>query len=277
MIPPFEILGKTFAIYPLLAMVGIFVAGGFACSQTSRRGLDDNDMIVLLLVAAIGVLVGSHLLYALTHPSLTWQGVGTLFTQGFTQDTWTQLMAAFGGSVFYGGLLGGLAAGGIYVKKRGLPPVFQDIAAVAIPLFHVFGRVGCFLGGCCYGIACPVGFVYTQNPIPMANGVRRFPVQLLEAAFCLGLFLWLYLQLRKGRTGLLPRYLFCYSVGRFFLEFLRGDDYRGFLWGFSTSQWISMLLVAGVAIYWTVQGVRSRSLGERAEETLTDSQPEKEA
>ena len=100
MIPPFEILGKTFAIYPLLAMVGIFVAGGFACRQTNRRGLDDNDMIVLLLVAAIGVLVGSHLLYALTHPSLTWQGVRTLFTQGITQDTWTQLMAAFGGSVF---------------------------------------------------------------------------------------------------------------------------------------------------------------------------------
>ena len=121
MIPPFEILDKTFAIYPLLAMVGIFVAGGFACRQTSRRGLDDNDMIVLLLVAAIGVLVGSHLLYALTHPSLTWQGVGTLFTQGFTQDTWTQLMAAFGGSVFYGGLLGGLAAGDFCFQPGNFP------------------------------------------------------------------------------------------------------------------------------------------------------------
>lgn len=271
MIPPFEILGKTFAIYPILAMVGIFAAGGFACRQTSRRGQDDNDMLILLLLSAIGVLAGSHLLYALTHPLFTWEALGALFTEGFTRDVLSWLAATFGGSVFYGGLLGGLAVGWIYVKKRRLPSVFCDIAGATIPLFHFFGRVGCFLGGCCYGVPCPVGFVYTQNPIPMANGVRRFPVQLLEAAFCLGLFFWLYSLLRKGRTGLLPRYLFCYSVGRFFLEFLRGDDYRGFLWGLSTSQWISVLLAAAVAVYWIARRVRPRPAGDGMEPAPTDA------
>lgn len=276
MIPPFEILGKTFAIYPLLAMVGIFVAGSFACHQTSRRKLDDNDMIVLLLVAAIGVLVGSHLLYALTQPSLTWQALQMLFALEFTQDTLTHLMAAFGGSVFYGGLLGGLAAGGIYAKKRNLSPVFRDIVAVSIPLFHMFGRIGCFLGGCCYGIPCPVGFTYTQNPIPMANGVRRFPVQLVEAAFCLGLFLWLYVQLRAGKKGLFSRYLFVYSLGRFLLEFLRGDSYRGFLWRFSTSQWISLLLFLAVSVFWIIQRIKSRSLREQKVQTSTHSPSQRE-
>ena len=119
------------------------------------------------------------------------------------------------------------------------------------PLFHTFGRIGCFLGGCCYGIPCDFGFVYTQNPIAMANGVRRFPVQLLEALFCFFLFLLLFSLFRRGRckNRLLALYLGIYSVGRFFLEYLRGDDYRGFLWGLSTSQLISILLLTGVLLY----------------------------
>lgn len=251
MIPFFTIFGKTISIYTILILAGIFTAGIFACRQIKKRGQDEDAMIVLLLTAAAGALAGGHLLYAVTTLPLGAEGVSLLLTEGFSRRALDTLAAAFGGSVFYGGLLGGLLAGGIYYRKKGLPPLFADVATAAIPLFHAFGRVGCFLGGCCYGVECPIGFVYTHNPIPMANGVRRFPVQLLEALFCLGLFWLLFALLRRGKLPgrLLPLYLCCYGVGRFFLEFLRGDSYRGFLLGLSTSQFISVLLVLGCGVW----------------------------
>ena len=249
MIPPFEFLGKTFGIYPILALLGAFASGIFACRQAKKQGLDDNHMLCLLLWGAVGALLGGTLLYGLVNFPLVVEAFQILAQAGLSREFLGSLFTAFGGSVFYGGLLGGLLFGGIYYKKKSLPPIFLDLGALAIPLFHCFGRVGCFLGGCCYGIACSLGFVYTQNPIALANGVRRFPVQLLEALFCLGLFFLLFRLFRQGRLRgrLLALYLCLYSAGRFLLEFLRGDAYRGFLWGLSTSQLISIpLLLAGL-------------------------------
>ena len=67
LIPTFELFGKTFGIYPVLALVGIFTAGIYACRQARKKGLDENDMIMVLLVSAVGVLLGGHLLYGLVN------------------------------------------------------------------------------------------------------------------------------------------------------------------------------------------------------------------
>ena len=259
MIPPFEIFGKTFSIYTIIILIGLFAAGLFACAQIKRRKLDVDDMIVVLLICCGGAVLGGHILYGLTHPSLIPQTFALLFQTGFSGEFWQSLLLTFGGSVFYGGLLGGMAAGGVCWKRKRLPTDFVDVMAVSVPLFHTFGRIGCFLGGCCYGIECSVGFVYTQNPIEIANGVRRFPVQLLEALFCFLLFLALFALLRRGlcRGKLLALYLSVYAVGRFLLEYLRGDTYRGFVLGLSTSQFISVLILAGTAVYLCADRVRA--------------------
>ena len=249
-IPPFELLGKTTGVYPLLAMTGIFVAGLFACRMAKRQGYDDNDMIVLLLFAGIGVMIGGNLLYGITNIRylfdlfLHWREITSF------PILLRRLHMIFGGSVFYGGLLGGILSGYLYAKWKKLDiSGFSDILAPIAPLFHTFGRIGCFLGGCCYGVECRFGFVYTQNIIAQANGVRRFPVQLLEASLNFLLFLLLWQALKKGKwKGMLfCIYLSSYAFLRFFLEFLRGDSYRGFLLGLSTSQWISipLFLIAG--------------------------------
>lgn len=251
MIPPFEIFGKTFAIYPLIALAGFFISGIFACVQIKKRGFDENDMICVLLFCGVGALIGGHMLYGLTNPTLFFQTFSMLPQTGFSEAFWQSAAATFGGSVFYGGLLGGMVTGGLYYRKKQFPNDFVDVMAVSVPLFHTFGRIGCFLGGCCYGIECSMGFTYTQNPIAIANGVRRFPVQLLEALFCFVLFLVLFSLLRRGlcKGRLLAVYLCVYAVGRFFLEFLRGDSYRGFLFGLSTSQIISILLLIGTVVF----------------------------
>ena len=162
----------------------------------------------------------------------------------------------FGGSVFYGGLLGGLLAGGISAKVQKLSAgLVTDCAAPALALFHCFGRIGCFLGGCCYGVESEHGVVFTDSLIESANGVPRVPVQLYEAVFELALFFALWALLNKGvlKNRLLLVYLFSYAVGRFILEFWRGDEYRGFLFGLSTSQVVSILVFVVSAVLFIVK------------------------
>ena len=251
MYPIVTIFGRPIGTYALSSVAGILLAGWYACRAARRRGVDDNEIIVLLLVSAVGILLGSHVLYALTNLSalLRYLSESANLSLG---DWFRGLLPYVGGAVFYGGLLGGLAAGALYLRIRRLPfAAYADIAAPAIPLFHAFGRIGCFLGGCCYGIPWEGGITYTRALSPEANGVARFPVQLLESALLFAPFFLLAALFRRGalRAKLLALYLAVYAVLRFLLEFLRGDAIRGVYFGLSTSQWISLaiLLALGVA------------------------------
>lgn len=271
MFPTFELFGKTIGTYMVTALLGVFAAGLFSCRAAKKRGHDENNMIVLLLVSCIGVLLGSHVLFALTN----WNALLVFFTHlpeiiaaGELVDSF---LAVFGGSVFYGGLLGGMAAGFLYArcgKKKLDLAAYTDMIAPAVPLFHMFGRIGCFLGGCCYGVESDFGIVFEHSLVEAANGVRRFPIQLVEAGFNLLLFVVLAWLLKKGlcKGKLFLLYLLAYSAGRFVLEFWRGDAYRGFLFGVSTSQWISVLLfvAAGCALLW--QGLRAKKRMQPASE-----------
>ena len=140
------------------------------------------------------------------------------------------------------------------------PAVVSDCAAPSIALFHMFGRIGCFLGGCCYGVEWEHGVTFTNSLIESANGVPRVPVQLYEAGLEIALFLALTLLLVSGklRGKLLAVYLLVYPVGRFLLEFWRGDEYRGFLFGLSTSQLISIALFIGTIVFLAVSAVKKR-------------------
>lgn len=250
--------------YFLMALMGAFAAGIYACHSAGKRGLDDNDMIVVLLFSAIGVLLGGHILYALTNIHL----LPALFTASSFSEFIANAQAFFGGSVFYGGLFGAIAAASITIRVKKLDyAVYSDILAPVIPLFHFFARIGCFLGGCCYGVECEFGVTVTGNTlVPDVNGVPRFPVQLLEAAMNLLLFFMLRavykkMLVKKQLQGkLLLVYLISYSVIRFFDEFLRGDEIRGFLLGVSTSQFISIILFCVCAAILLIQHMREKPI-----------------
>ena len=115
-------------------------------------------------------------------------------------------------------------------------------------MFHAFGRVGCFMSGCCYGIECPFGFEMLISP-----GVTRFPVQLAESVCdILILVAVLIIENKKGtQTDILRIYMVSYAVCRFLLEFLRGDEIGGHFLCFSTSQWI----VLGVIVFYLVRAI----------------------
>ena len=238
-------------MYAVLALLGAGAAWFYFHHQLRQRGENPGKTEQAFLWGVLGAVIGAKLFYLL--PLLP-QLVADL---PLLRTAPNYLMAKYlsGGFVFYGGLLGGLAGAWLFCKQRrtSFAALGRDLVP-ALPLFHAFGRVGCFLAGCCYGIPAPVGWLgvtFPASAVEAPSGVPLLPVQLYEAAGCVLLFLLLDHLVKRGWPGdcLLAVYLALYAVFRFLLEFLRGDAVRGFLGPLSTSQVIS-LVVVGVVLAW---------------------------
>lgn len=256
-------IGRLFiGSYGICAIIGIFVSCPLSVYCYKKRTGDDISMILMYLWAAVGVFLGMHLLYGITNIAYWGQMFQADGFIGFVK----RFLAIFSGSVFYGGLLGGLLAGGLSIKRMKLPAdIVTDCAAPFIALMHGFMRIGCFFAGCCYGKEWEHGITFHDSIVESANGVPRVPTQLIEAGFefLLAGALWLMYR-RSVKTGklqgaLLPIYLLIYSVGRFIIEFWRGDDYRGFVFGLSTSQFISVILFVCTAVFLVIQKYKAKS------------------
>jgi hypothetical protein len=126
---------------------------------------------------------------------------------------------------------------------------YLDVIILGVGLFTAAGRVGCFLVGCCHGRPWHRGFAYGPAHVDAGSpsylvGVRLLPVQLAESALLLALVgVGAAVALAGDRPGeALVWYVVAYAVGRFGLEFLRGDAARPYLLGFSEAQWTSVVL-----------------------------------
>lgn len=262
MFPSFSILGREVYLYNVCGGIGIIAALLVVMHLSRRRGLECY-VVEAGLWAAIPAVLGGVLLYGLTNAGYIAQVVSNAAAYPDALALVGALVPAFSGSVFYGGALGAAAGIWLWALRHMRPRTgdLMDLYAVGLPLFHGFGRIGCFLGGCCFGIPCEHGLTYTHNPIEMANGVPRFPVQLLEAALEFGIFaLVLVLFLRDDMRGrLLMVWTLAYACVRFLDEFLRGDTYRGFFGPLSTSQWISLVLLLAIVIVSLRSSVRANA------------------
>ncbi len=172
-----------------------------------------------------------------------------------------------GGFVFYGGLLGGFLSATIFVIKKRLEYFkVADLLTPMLALGLAIGRLGCFFAGCCYGsvtdsflgISFPKGspafkdhlehfphLMHSQN-----HSLAVLPTQIFSALAHFLLFLYLYFYLRKKKRyngQVFIHFLTIYSSFRFFIEFFRGDERGNFLF-FSTSQWLSLLVIFLVII-----------------------------
>ncbi|MDQ7778100.1 MAG: prolipoprotein diacylglyceryl transferase [Planctomycetota bacterium] len=206
-----------------------------------------------LVVACIviGVAVG-RIVYVFRNPMLTGRQYSTRL------DDWGIFKIWHGGIIFYGGLIAAFACGAYYAhrKRFGIMKI-SDLAIPAVLLALAFGRIGCFLNGCCFGkptnsevaicfprvldsAQIPVGapaFVHQYENGMVSRGDTRslavVPIQLVEGLACVAFFLILsYIWRHKMRKvpelrvqGLVVAYagLF-YSAGRFVFEFWRGDN-----------------------------------------------------
>jgi len=163
-----------------------------------------------------------------------------------------------GGFMFYGGVAGALIGFVWYCRRQHLDiRVWLDLFAPALALGQVFGRMGCFMAGCCYGAptTCSLGVVFDHPDNTVTpHGVALHPTQLYESGFALLLFVVLEFLWFKRRPripgGLMAVWALGYAIFRFYVEFVRFDPRGSTLFGVLTpSQVVSLVLVSGAAIW----------------------------
>lgn len=232
-------------MYGLCMVAAVFLVALLTIRDTSKIGIPFEDVLIVgALAVGVGIICGGGLYILVTY---SWQQIVSMIQQG-------DFRFLNSGIVFYGGLLGGIGGAlvGCRLGKRKLAQLVPWIIPY-IPWGHAIGRIGCVMAGCCYGVAYdgPLALHYPSAVSRLSPEQGYFPTQLLEAVLNLGLGMLLLYARKKGRQAfdLLFLYLGGYGIIRFCLEFLRGDSVRGVYGWFSTSQWISILLIAVAAVY----------------------------
>ena len=252
--PYLHLFSLTLPSYGAMLALGFLAAVLTGLARTRRAGLDMLCAFCIMSGAFVFAMIGAALLFLLVTYSP--RELIALARSGALKSG-TQM-----GFVFYGGLMA--AVPGALLGARMSGARLRDYVCAILPcapLGHAIGRVGCLLGGCCYGVPTrlPIGIVYPEGAIA-PSGVPLFPVQPLESLALLGICALLTAYCRKPRSAYraVGLYLMSYAPCRFALEFLRGDEMRGRLGPLSTSQWISLaLLTAGCALW--LPGIRARS------------------
>lgn len=263
MYPSIEIFGREAGTYGLMALIGIIACFLIGCRLAKRYEVHTFDFALIMIAVMGGLVIGAGLVYGISNIKVMIYSFSHMSELGL--NAWDILVFGFGGMVYYGGFIGGALAILIYTKiGKSLRPKrdgLLDIYAVMVPLFHAFGRIGCFLGGCCYGVESEIGFTtYTNTLNPSINGVNRFPIQLVESG-CNFIIFFVLLYLFKKRImerRLIYIYMLVYPIVRFTDEFFRGDTYRGIFFGLSTSQWISIFLFVFALIMLPIKNKKIR-------------------
>ncbi len=242
-----EIGPFTLTWYGIFAAVGFLAAMYMLMRNRGHAELESDDVYDLGYWILIPAIIGARLFYVIQ------------FHEQFAARPLEIIRIDKGGIVFYGGLIAALISTYIFCRRRKKSfPSVLDAIAPALALGHAFGRVGCFINGCCFGRPCGdlPGVVYPRGSAPCEfyPGMRIHPVQLYESGCNLLLAIILHILIRRMKSGKTASlYMISYGVIRFFLEFLRGD-HRDYIGPFTPAQVISLFAIAlgtGLFIYFS--------------------------
>lgn len=232
-------------VYGYGVMVAIAIVAAYLLSEyrAKKKGLDFESIFTLAVWCLVGGVIGSKLLFFIT-----------IFDEVVKNPA--VILDFQNGFVVYGGILGGILGGYGYCRyKKWNFLEYFDLVMPQIALAQGIGRTGCFLAGCCYGreTKSSIGIVFHESAYA-PNHVKLVPTQLFSSAFDFGLFAALLLmdKKKKAHGQVAAAYLALYSIGRFIIEFYRGDMERGSVGSLSTSQFIAIFLfAAGIVLFFT--------------------------
>lgn len=277
MLPVFFQMGNIVGYsYGLMIGLGALLAIFVSEWRAKRRGLDGELVFSAAVWGLFAGLLGAKLTFIISNIKYLFTDPGyVLGTDGFT---------------VYGGVVLGILVGGLIVRRKKVDvPLYLDLVIPQIALAQGFGRIGCFLAGCCYGKPTHSHFGVIFPPEAIApSGVPLIPTQLISAIgdFLIFIILLLlsnfatnYLKVKKGDgpgtdrksffqpPSISGMYLILYGIGRFAVEFLRADPRRTAL-GLTSNQYVSILfLAAGIALI--VYGVK-RAKRQASESTASE-------
>ncbi len=238
-IGPFTVHG-----YGLMIGIGVLCCIFMGMRRAGKYKMREEAVIDIALFGLLAGFIGAKLLYILVE------------FETFLKDPMSVIGSE--GFVVYGGISAGVAAAIIYCRvKKDVFLEYFDLLSPCIALAQGFGRIGCQFAGCCFGKETdgPLGIVFHESQYA-PNNIRLIPTQLISSGLDFLLFfslIW-YAKRKKGDGQIGGLYLILYSIGRFILEFYRGDLIRGNVGALSTSQFISIFTVAAGAALFVMSG-----------------------
>jgi phosphatidylglycerol---prolipoprotein diacylglyceryl transferase len=238
-----------------MIVLAFISATWLACWRAKREKLDPEVILDMAFWVVFSGMVGARLVYCYEYWGLV------------IKTFWDVVQYWKGGIVFYGGVVGGTLAFLVYRRYRTFPlRPYMDVIAPSIAIGILFGRIGCFLNGCCYGDPCSLPWaVAFPKPSPpwwhqtVVGVIPRdalwslpvHPTQLYAAIDGLVLLLLLsaYYPWRRRDGEVMALLMVTYPITRFLVEFLRNDE-GAFFGGMTISQNISVALFTGGLAYW---------------------------
>ncbi len=227
--------------YGLMIAIGVIVAVILAMMRAKKLALSSDEVLNVAIIVVVCGFVGAKILFVLEN----WQA--------FLAHPWSVLGSS--GFVVYGGIVIGLFCVFVYCRWiRKIPFLrYIDLVFPSVALGQAFGRVGCFLAGCCYGKPTDAWWGVTFTNTPYApNGVPLIPTQLIMAVgdFVIFLVLFIYSNKWVKKVGdVSALYLILYGAGRFFVEFLRVNE-QGGIGPLTTAQCFSLVFIpAGIVLF----------------------------
>lgn len=235
--------GITIHGYGLMVLLGALSGAFLLKREAARRGWDTQRVVDIAVLSVVLGLVGARAFYVIQFYPSQFRG----------EPFWHVFAFWKGGLVLYGGMIAGISVFVVLVKRAKLPVLgFMDAAAPSLALGIAFGRIGCFLNGCCWGRECsaehPLAVIFPAEA--PAGGVPVLPTQLFSSAHAFLLAFICYRLQRSGRGGgaVIGTMLVLYGIGRFMIESIRGDHTPQF--EFTVSQLVSFATVAvGVGLW----------------------------
>lgn len=232
---------------------GLLVALGVLCAlfmmgrEADRCGFPTRDQAFdLVFFTVLAGFAGARLLFVAEQ----WPE--------YQASPWRIFAFWEGGLIFYGGMIASLAGLFVFFRLKKLPPLKTlDFLVPYVALTHAFGRIGCFLNGCCHGDACDFPWA-VQFP---GEAFSRHPAQLYEAVLDLILFAALQGLKRKNPPSgyVMCGYFAGYALIRFVIETVRTSNPSFFY--LTYNQWISAAVLLASAVVFFVLKKFSASKG----------------
>ncbi len=249
MINDIQIGPLTLHMYGIMIAIG-YVSALFICEKRAKkRDMNTDALYGIFWCAVIGGALGSKILYY------------TVNIKDVIADP-SIILNFQNGWVVYGGIIGGVLASFLYCKIKKVDFVaYLDLVLPAVAFAQGCGRIGCFFAGCCYGreTTSPLGITYWQSDFA-PNGVKLVPTQIYSSIgdFAMAFLLMAYAKKEPAKGRVAAGYCILYSIGRFVIEIFR-NDYRGEYGPFSTSQLISVFILAIGIVMYVVAGRRKEN------------------
>ncbi|MBR9860623.1 prolipoprotein diacylglyceryl transferase [bacterium] len=240
---PAEITVYSYGVMIALGVLASFYVG---LKKSRHLGMDADKLASLFLWSIAAAFVGGKLFFYFED-----------FNK-YLNDPAAMLSITGGGFVFYGSLIFTVPTIVWRLKKEKIAvrPFLDELAFIG-PIIHSFGRVGCFLAGCCHGKVCdsPIGVTFSHpSSLAKPQNVPLYPTQLFDIGVnIIILLLVIAVERKKKFEGqLFLIYLALYAIGRSIVEIYRGDEARGFVFGgaLSHSQFIAILIFCTCLYFW---------------------------